>query len=290
MLPQDWHAVAEDEHIYFVTGSALNVRDLDRAGFRTASAIAIGRCHQKPSEIHAAGKAGKIADARAILATTVIENQFTRSTPPPVITDLAYDGSVSFLPQSQNMQLAMSHIKTRPPRRAAGSGTSFIELPSMTGQQVSTAKSMRDANSLGHVAFEEDYDILEAAEYSNHPRFMAGIVFCTSIMTALVANSMHNRSMISSIGSLLSAPFVLLTVPFVWQGQNYADLCEWLLVHRNLLSLGIYRNSASCAENEIADSNNKRPSLYFMFTCPPAYSTTVTRSDRILCLVPEKDH
>merc|ERR1711990_1101303 len=81
-LPRDWHYVAEDNNVFFVAGSALSVVDLDRAGFRKANAIAINRCHQPMHK----RKDAKIADARAILATTIIESQFTDRAPPPVIT------------------------------------------------------------------------------------------------------------------------------------------------------------------------------------------------------------
>jgi hypothetical protein len=60
-LPSDWHAVAEDIHTYFVCGSPLSVVDLDRACFRDANAIAVGRCSQIPSE---GAVSLKIADAR----------------------------------------------------------------------------------------------------------------------------------------------------------------------------------------------------------------------------------
>merc|ERR1712032_106156 len=122
-----------------------------------------------------------------------------------------------------------------------------------------------------------------------HPRFMAGMVFVTSAMTAMLANTMHNSSLITLVDSLLRAPFLLLQVPVVWQGQSYADLCEWLLKHRNLLPLGIYRNSGSAAAvgagGDIEDGT-KKASLYYMFTAPPAYVTVLDRSDRILVIAP----
>merc|ERR1719491_363750 len=108
---------------------------------------------------------------------------------------------------------------------------------------------------------------------------MNGTVFFTSVMTALVANSMHNRSM-------LSCTTALVQVPHAWLGQSYADLCQWLIKNRNLLALGIYRNSTSSAEAELNTADRKKPSLYYMFTAPPAYKTILNRSDRILVLAP----
>merc|ERR1711959_200468 len=43
-LPRDWNVVAEDNDIFFVKGSPLSIVDLDKAGFRSARAIAINRC------------------------------------------------------------------------------------------------------------------------------------------------------------------------------------------------------------------------------------------------------
>lgn len=281
-LPSDWHAVAEDAHVFFVTGSPLSVADLDRAGFRNASAIAVGRCHQKTSS-----KNGKIADARAILVSSIIEAQFTRSAPPPVIADLAYDASVVFMPQSQAMILSLSHIRGRPPKRAGAAGSSFIELPSLTGgARHSEADQVAKQQSLAVTADEEDYDVLEAPDYAEHPRYMNGTVFVTSVMTALVANSMHNHSMLSCTTALVQAPFLLLQVPHAWLSQSYSDLCQWLIKNRNLLALGIYRNSTSSAEAELNTADHKKPSLYYMFTAPPAYKTILNRSDRILVLAP----
>lgn len=282
-LPKDWHAVAEDGHVYFVTGTALSVKDLERAGFRDACAIAISRVHDP-----APGPEAKIADARAILATTVIEAQFTDRAPPPVITDLAYDASVDFLPQSHSMMLAIEHIKARPPKRTGGAATNYMEIPSLNDMTRDTKTTeISSDKKLGEVAWEEDYEILETPDYAEHPRFMCGMVFVASSMTALVANTMHNHSLITLVGSLLESPFLLLHTPAVWQGQSYADLFEWLLKHRNLLALGVYRNSLSAADEEMTNSDKKKPSLYYMSTAPPAYETIVNQSDRILVLAPE---
>lgn len=279
-LPRDWHSVADDDNIFFVAGSALSVVDLDRAGFRKANAIAVNRCHQPAYK----RKDAKIADARAILVTTIIEAQFTNRAPPPVITDLAYDASVDFLPQSHAMMLAMQTISARPPKRAGGAGTDYMDLPLLTGhKQVTSSEIIAKQTRLAEESFEEDYEVLETPDYAEHPRFMCGMVFVASAMTTLVANTVHNHSLVHLVANLLDSPFLLLHVPFVWQGQCYADLCEWLMKARNLLALGIYRNSQPAGEG--ADGGRK-PSLYYMYTAPPAYRTTVNRSDRILVICP----
>merc|ERR1719230_328794 len=122
-----------------------------------------------------------------------------------------------------------------------------MDLPDLSGQRDTKATELQKQTRLGEHGYEEDYEVLETPDYAEHPRFMCGMVFVASAMTALVANTMHNHSLISLVSSLLQAPFLLLQVPVVWQGQSYADLCEWLLKQRNLLALGIYRNSGSAA-------------------------------------------
>merc|ERR1740117_1804615 len=41
--PRDWHRVSEDNHVFYMKGSALSLFDLERANFRFASTIII--CH-----------------------------------------------------------------------------------------------------------------------------------------------------------------------------------------------------------------------------------------------------
>lgn len=98
-------------------------------------------------------------------------------------------------------------------------------------------------------------------------------------------NAQQNADKIG--GDFVDAPFLLLHVPYVWQGQSYADLHEWLLKTKNLLALGIYRNSLSAVDAELAMTDQKKPSLYYMYTCPPSYETVVYKSDRILVIAPE---
>jgi hypothetical protein len=279
-LPSDWHAVAEDRQVFFVCGSPISVADLTRAGFMRANAIAVGRCHAGDR------RSKKVADARAILATNLIEAQFTQKNPPPVITDLAYDASVDFLPMTQTMALAMQLMRAYPLKRSGGGGPGFLELPSLGGSEHSEENAIAETTALGEVAYEEDYDNLVSPHYVQHPRFMCGMVFVTSSMTALVANALHNPCLIPLVGGLLEAPFLLLHIPFVWQGQSYADLCEWLLTHRNLLPLGIYRSSTTSPEQDLNSDGDKKPSLYYMFTAPPAYRTVLCRGDRVLVLAP----
>merc|ERR1719158_1845395 len=165
------------------------------------------------------------------------------------------------------MMLSMQHIQARPPKRAGGAPTNYMDLPSFSGVSHDREAAERAAKlKLGEHGYEEDYEMLEMPDYAEHPRFMCGRVFVTSAMTAMVANTMHNHSLVSMVGALLEAPFLLLHVPFVWQGQSYADLCAWLMSKRNLLALGIYRNSQSAAEADINSADNRKPSLYYMFT------------------------
>merc|ERR1711976_871437 len=103
----------------------------------------------------------------------------------------------------------------RPPKRAGGGGTNYVDIPSLTGAKQTQASLEAKKKGLHEIGYQEDYEILETPDYAEHPRFMCGQVFVTSAMTALVANTMHNQSLISLIDSLLQAPFLLLHVPVV---------------------------------------------------------------------------
>jgi len=129
---------------------------LERAGFRGANAIAVSRCHQPYGK--SISHNVKFADARAILATTIIEAQFTDRAPPPVITDLAHDGSVDFLPQSQAMVLAMQHTTVRAPKRLGGAAKDHMELPSFQDGPDTKASMIAETTRLAQHTFEEDYE------------------------------------------------------------------------------------------------------------------------------------
>merc|ERR1711937_510967 len=100
--------------------------------------------------------------------------------------------------------LSMQHIQARPPKRAGGAPTNYMDLPSFSGAPRDREADERAAQlKLGDHGYEEDYEILETPDYAEHPRFMCGMVFVTSAMTAMVANTMHNHSLISLVSSLL---------------------------------------------------------------------------------------
>mmetsp|Transcript_97981 Transcript_97981/g.169715 ORF Transcript_97981/g.169715 Transcript_97981/m.169715 type:complete len:1160 (+) Transcript_97981:77-3556(+) len=305
-LPSDWHTVAEDDRLYFVRGSPLDIGDLERAGFRSAAAIAIARHHSGEQ-----ARLAKLADARAILATSLIESHLEGGTRSPVVTDLAYDASCEFLPLSQAAQIARTQMRPRPPRRASGTGGGGSGLPSaltggilgallggskkgsssqegQSGRDSEALRSAKEASELQQKLYEEDYEKLEVPDYAQHPRFMCGQVFITAAMTALVANTLHSPSLVPLVGALLRAPFMLLHLPLTWQGQTYADLCDWLLQKRNLLAVGLYRSSTG-SSHETLNEEEARPSLHYMYTAPCAYDTYIHLSDRVLCIAPSGD-
>jgi len=279
-LPRDWYTVAKQSGVFFVPGTPLSIDDLERAGFRKARAIAIVRGHGGGS----VGPA-RVADARAILATTLIEAH--RGENGAVITDLSYDTSCTFLPVDQVGQKMVSALVGGPSRRPAGGAapTSLNGLFSSGVSAPTRAVTQWVSSDLGQRPYDEDYEQLEAFDYTQHPRFISGQVFVASVvMTSLLANTLHNPSLVEFFEALVQAPFLLLPMPGVWDRRSYADVSLWLLNEKNLIALGLYRSShASLFEKA---SEEAMPAQHYMFSAPPAYDTVVYRTDRLLCLAP----
>jgi len=267
-LPSDWSDVLEHDRTYFVRGSPLDLADLESAGFREAKTIAIVRGHM-------GGHVGchKVADARVLVLTTLIESNLPRSSTATIITDLSFDGSCCFLPASR--------VSVHGPKMGPA-----VAVPKHI-QNLSDLFS-DDVNEPGRPA-EEDYESLVTLEYAHHHRFMTGQVFIASSMTALVANTFYNPSLLGMVDSLMQAPMILLPLPAAWEKKTYALLVAWLLKKRNLLALGLIR-SAQAAEAGAYGANldESIPTHHYVFTGPPAYKTLVVKTDRILCLAPTR--
>merc|ERR1712032_125170 len=254
--------------------------DLERAGFRKAQAIAVVRGHSGGSV-----DATKVADARAILATTLIEFHHAEKGS-TVITDLSFDTSCTFLPVDQVGQEMVSALVGGPSRRPAG-GPAPTALDGLLfgASSPTSAGAQLPFSDLGQHPYDEDYEELEAFDYTQHPRFICGQVFVASVvMTSLLANTVHNPSLVEFFEALVHAPLLLLPMPAAWDRRNYADVSLRLLTDKNLIALGLYRSShASLFEKA---NQEALPAQHYMFSAPPAYDTVVYKTDRILCLAP----
>mmetsp|Transcript_66588 Transcript_66588/g.147465 ORF Transcript_66588/g.147465 Transcript_66588/m.147465 type:complete len:1184 (-) Transcript_66588:51-3602(-) len=288
-LPNDWHTVIEFERLYFVAGSPLNLDDLDRVGFRKAHAIAIARVHSGIK-----GKqASKVSDARVVLATNLIESNLPHDAQAPVITDHAYIGSCDFLPASK---VPIDAAPAVPLRNMSGAGSVPTVFRIFSGGEdaASALKESLDNRGaplgeldLGVEPCDEIYEDIEASDYAYQHRFMRGEVFVSTILTTLLANTLYNPSLVPLLHSLVKAPMLLLPLPAEWERKSYADFASWLLTERNILVLGMYRSAqASQAAAFQRPLDESIPTHHYVYTAPPAHSTTMIRSDRILCLAP----
>merc|ERR1712232_82919 len=223
-LPGDWSSVVDHERLYFVRGNCMNVNDLDRAGFRKSKCVAIARAHLGG---HAA--VDKVVDARCLVLAALIENNLPASAHTPLIVDLSFDGSCAYLPRST---VPVPAPPTGPSACPPRSVTSLLSLFRIRDDSQITDFNMSVA--------EEDYEGLETMEYIYHYRFMKGQVFVASSMTAFVANTVYNPSLVRLVQSLLQAPMLILPLPAVWERKSYADLASWLLKNRNLIALGLF--------------------------------------------------
>lgn len=278
-LPGDWHSVVDYDRVFFVRGSAMEVNDLEKAGVRQARAIVVMRGHAGSSS-----GARKAADARMILATHVIESHLPLDSQIPVITDHAYDGTCELLPMGA---LSTAEIGSMV-------NTSVPPLPMAPARDVAWASSLFSSNAsvwnelgTGRERHDEDYEELDSCDYAHHPRWMRGDMFVAGALTALVANTLYNPSLVPMVNAMIESSMLLLPLPVEWVRRTYEEFSAWLLDERDLLTLGIYRSSAAVKENEDGERVSiTGPTMHYMFTSPPGRTTKMVRSDRILCLAP----
>merc|ERR1719353_1839615 len=79
---------------------------------------------------------------------------------------------------------------------------------------------------------EEAMADLEDSEFYRQPRFACGRLFISSVVTSLVVNTMYNPSLAMLIHEMISAHYVLVTVPAEWKGQSFFKFFEHLLRDR----------------------------------------------------------
>merc|ERR1712187_220822 len=99
---------------------------------------------------------------------------------------------------------------------------------------------------------------------------MSGTIIASASMMSMIGNTLHNPSLLPLLEAIMRAPLLLLPVPDAMVRRSYMDLFQWLLNERNLLALGLYRNSH-------ADPFWRRDEemLFYTFTGPPAFDTVV---------------
>lgn len=279
VLPADWHRAIDLKNVYFVKGNPMQVADLERAGFKRALGIAISRGHIGDSNT----SASRVVDTRAILTTVMVETHLPHSSQAMVITDLAYGASCNFLPLTRDLSGAKP-IGKDAGAEARGAESSVHDVASAF--RLLSGSGWEDPD-LGRRPPEEDFEELSGAQCTYHPRFMSGMVFVSAAMTQLLANALHNPSLVPLTQGLLRAPCSLLPVPDAWDRHAFAELYQWLLRERNILALGLYRSSLA-HHSEGKSTLGVLATRYFA-AAPRAFDTLVFRSDRVLCVIPSNE-
>lgn len=278
-IPYDWQTVMKYERVHFVQGSATHVQDLERAGFRGARAIIVSRAHL-------GGTAGsrRSSDSRMLLAAHVIESNLPHDSQIPVITDHGYNGSCEFLP--------LGPMQTSDVHSLVGKVQAVPEAPSTVkwfNVLFPTESPDWSELGMGYQDHEENYEVLDSCDYTRHPRWLRGDMFVAGFLTSVVSNSLYTDSLTGMVlGIVEQSTLLSIPLPVEWVRHKYADLFLWLIRERNLLPLGLYRNSADSRETGDTDrGHGSGPDIHYTATCPPG-STRLVRSDRIFCLLPNR--
>jgi len=74
-------------------------------------------------------------------------------------------------------------------------------------------------------------------------RFMAGRHCVTNLITSLVGAALYNPSMLRLTSDIMSASYLVINVPKKWHGSRFYNLFDHLLNEKNVMPIGIYRNS-----------------------------------------------
>mmetsp|Transcript_66101 Transcript_66101/g.158123 ORF Transcript_66101/g.158123 Transcript_66101/m.158123 type:complete len:1159 (+) Transcript_66101:123-3599(+) len=279
VLPKDWHIALEAGNVYFVQGSPLQPADLEAVRIQKARAVAIIRGGSNENDRNGG------TDAHVILATMLIEQNLPAHSKIPVVTQLVYDSSISFLPvwgrgcaTDSTGRLAP---KVRPPRQ--------VEAPMLDLQLLVSAlrKTGLYVGGVAEVAQEqsdvasEDYSELWAAQPLEHPRFMQGQIVFSSLLMQLAGKSLHNTNHIRIVQALIDTSMIVVPVPEAFVRRSIMDLYVWLLREKNLLCIAIYRHSH-------ADPYWKKNDelIEYIFTGPKTCDELAFKSDKVICLVP----
>ena len=91
--PKDWYTIAESADVFFVAGTPLSLFDLERAAFKSASAIFLSQASVPGVQIDPS-----IVDAEGIFASRLIESELPPESETQVISELVFDSNYVFNP------------------------------------------------------------------------------------------------------------------------------------------------------------------------------------------------
>eukprot|EP00930_Biecheleria_cincta_P056569 TRINITY_DN42655_c0_g1_i1.p1 TRINITY_DN42655_c0_g1~~TRINITY_DN42655_c0_g1_i1.p1 ORF type:complete len:1205 (+),score=181.91 TRINITY_DN42655_c0_g1_i1:147-3617(+) len=284
VMPSDWHSVVAMDRVYYMQGSPVRVSDLERAGCKNAKCLVFCRSHNGT-----VGGTYKVADARVVLGAVMAHSLIPLNKLTPVVTDHSYIGSTRLLPDdrvlvedgpvSKTAQVDEPSPMPKAVQALFGGSKALAKTAGLDGRP----SPMMDSQTLHAGVVKDKYEDLEKFDIKYHPRFLSGQVFHPSAVASMVANSLHNPTLISLVDAMIECPMMLIEVPKAWHGSKYQDFVLWLLRERELLAFALYRSANGSQSAHTGDYLDVTlPSHYFVYTAPPGNHTVLVNTDRVV--------
>merc|ERR1711988_1860216 len=124
------------------------------------------------------------------------------------------------------------------------------------------------------------------------------------MVTALAANTYFNSSLAELVSTMVHSHVFMMSATREWAGKPYKEYFDHLLWTESLLAIGLYRqgdlrrgDKAHASgkdteedededeeeEDDVDETFRAKEKLNYVYTTPPAKSTTITETDRIIC-------
>jgi hypothetical protein len=296
MIPADWYTCEDFTEVYFIQGSPISSFDLSRTSFELAHTIVV----------HQPGTAEGVSDpmmvdSDVIFSVRLIESKLSQTdNRPTVIVDLMFDLNHAFVPlegmgddagggDKRSLLQASTMKRSELASRSQTFSTPGVGKLAPSRSTTSVGNTSSDADKMDDVMGQQMCD----TGFYRQPRFACGTLFVSSTVTSLVVNAMYNPSLAMLVKELISAHFLLVTVPVECHGWTYQKFFEHLLQDRDLMSLAIVRRTDAIVPAvhdklvPVAEACGKKGALNHRYvqTAPAAHSRIVF-GDQILCVPP----
>jgi len=311
--PKDWHQVVQYKDVYFLHGSPASLFDLERASFRCASTIFI--CDVGSSAHAQMNNEPWMADSQVVFCARLVESQLPPGSESRVIISLDVDSNHGFVPLP-----GVSASGGQPTRRSQRSQGSFDEGVHVRNSSNASLLSAPQGIFWGlplpwskfrrRPAADDESAAPVIKEYYRQPRFACGQLIISSVVTSLVANVFYNPSLSHLVAAMVESSVVMETVPPDWAGKSYFEFFDYLLWHKALLPIAIYRVVVSRGKMEKqttahalvglghddVDTKMQRRSFRpakkeddsgrkwsYLWVAPQAKEATMIAGDRVIC-------
>lgn len=131
-------------------------------------------------------------------------------------------------------------------------------------------------------------NVSDESAYTNQPRYAMSHCIVGSSVTYLVAATYYNQTIPQLLDLFTDKDFLVVAVSIQWVGKEYGYIFEHLLKTKDLLSVGIYRQTTS---EDIGVPNvlgaEGQPPPGYIFTAPPV-DEPLCRNDRLLCMLADE--